>query len=713
MPTIPLNDVLGLSLNGELVPGARLATALPSFVKLAALPIDQVPVADAAASLNLGQPVPIPLPVAGLTLTARGSGSVTLIGPTRPALDEFDPFNEITIAPNEFYLALTLTVSADPDVSGGVGLATFGFSATRAFEIRCYRRFLRGSDGFPPFGKALALVASSVFLPKTADDLKQLQDGTVLVLRGDGALSISAGVEVSLPTDPLAHSVSGPAGIEIAAGGTMDVDASLTLTGAYQVRLRRLDPVKTELGVYTLQSKELDLSISATIGVAATAGPFDLGSRFIKALTRQPAIDSAEFVQALPGEDQHDKAERIDSFQSSIQSAISTKLEASVTAGLTALRSNEAALLYAVDQNLVVADAAKAALAAAFLGKFDALTRDPQNLPPGVTEEMNVFTHTGLRTLTLNVNLMGLVNLMSATTLVQTSSVERDSSGDITLITDTSNASRLQALLINFGNNQKRLRKLLSESFLIEAAYQASELSVLPPTLRAKHTHFSIDDRTSRDEMKDILDVVRALNLTVPGAAQQQLGQRPSFGRTTFYAEARYATDAVRDAFLNPPAPFENLGRTALASLLAGDPGQEFRKRVASDDNLWNAMKRIGNRAQFAPLFGLSASALDPRVEAAGVDYSAITSWAKAMTGAAQALREIGVFLGGAPVAPDDPKLTAARDKLKRRLADVVKNTGEEFGEPLGMLMFYLAAGRNADRSVVLSGDQIPRLEIS
>jgi hypothetical protein len=332
---------------------------------------------------------------------------------------------------------------------------------------------------------------------------------------------------------------------------------------------------------------------------------------------------------------------------------------------------------------------------------------------------MNLLTDTNLRKVTLKINLFGLVNFMSVGKALQVTELERNANGDVTMIVDSSSASRLQALLITFGKDKKRLRKLLSENFLLEAAYRAKDLGVLPPEFRARHTYFEIHDTTSRSELKNNLDVARFFGLMKPEEVAEQLAPRDSFGRTTFYAETRYTADAVRDAFLNPlsapasAAQYEAAGRNALRALLLGDAGQEFRKRVAEDDNLWAAMKRTGNRAAFAPLFGLSAGAVDPRVESAGADYTAITNWAEAMVDAGNAIRELDDFLGAAPVSFDDPRLKEARDKLNRRLSDVVRNTKEEFGDPLGMAMFYLASAQNAERTIILEGDQVQRLERS
>ncbi|MGH9667163.1 MAG: hypothetical protein ACRD9L_22290, partial [Bryobacteraceae bacterium] len=164
-----------------------------------------------------------------------------------------------------------------------------------------------------------------------------------------------------------------------------------------------------------------------------------------------------------------------------------------------------------------------------------------------------------------------------------------------------------------------------------------------------------------------------------------------------------------------PVEEFEDAGRSALGALLLGDAGQEFRQRFAdlgaAGTALWNAMKKTGNTAAFGPLFGVSAGAGDPRVAAAGSDYIVITSWALAMNEAGKVIREVNDLLGGEAVAFGDPRLTAARELLKRRLADVVAHSQEHFGDPLGLIMVYVASGQNAGRHAIASGAEIEPLD--
>ena len=718
MPTINLTDTLGLALDGTLVQGAKLTSILQSFTRLADLRLNEVAVHDLSSALNLAEPIDLPGGL-GLKIGGGGGGRFALIGPPAGVVNAGDPFGAIPVRDDERYLCLALTLSLSTGLSASAGQFAFGLSAEHDFEVRCYRRFQRGSDGFPKFSQAFAATAASFFVPRRAGDLAELQPDAVVVVQGTGTLSISAGISVAFPTESLASvSVAGQT-LQLSAGGQAGLSAVVTIGGGYQVRLRRLPSAETELGVYTTRSRETDLSISANVGVTAGVGSFDALERVIGVLSQQPAVDTEEFKRALPGEDDSQKNARIDGFQSSLKTAISTKLEASVKATLTSLQSHESMWMFAVNPSLAVSDLAQAAITAAMAGHFDSITRDPLHLPAGIRQIENVFTDTDLHKLTVKVNLLGLVNLLSAASLVKVTSIVRNANGDITLITDTSSASRLQALLVNFGNDHKRVRKLLSENFLIEAAYRANDLGVLPPEYKAKHVYFEIHDSTGRAEMKDNLDVARILGLMTFAEVQQRLGTSHDFGRTDFYAETRYTSDAVRAAFLQPQGlppsstHYEQIGRSALAALLMDDEGQDFRKRVAQDDDLWKELKKAGNRAVFAPLFGLPAGSADPRVEAAGADFAAIRTWADAMTDASSAIRELDALLAGGSIGPTDPKLTSAREILKKRLGDVVKNTKDQFGDPLGMIMFYSAANESGDKTILITGPQIPRLELN
>jgi hypothetical protein len=82
------------------------------------------------------------------------------------------------------------------------------------------------------------------------------------------------------------------------------------------------------------------------------------------------------------------------------------------------------------------------------------------------------------------------------------------------------------------------------------------------------------------------------------------------------------------------------------------------------------------------------------------------------MCAAATAIEEVEDSIPADGVL-DDANLAAARERLKRRLADVVKETHDHFGDPLGMMMVYVASGENAEKTVLVNGDAIETVQVS
>jgi hypothetical protein len=704
MPKIPVSNVLGIDVDGKLLPDATLQSFLPVLRDWNNLRLDQLPIETASLGFVFDRPIDLGADLS-LRIGAGARGGIGIIAAGKRTIDIADPFDSIEAGANEMYLALRLAFTA----LGGVGFGHFGLGAESEFTVTCYRRFAKGPDGFPSFPKALAAAAESFVLPRGPIDLEQLGPDTVVMLGGRGALSLSASFDAALPVQSLASVSLGVAALEVNAGASIRLDAGVTLAGEYKVRLRHTSAGPVEIGLYREKSRDLMVSVSAAAGIAAKVGGFDLAEQFIGALSRQPLVDKEQFRKALAGPDSDAKEQRIENFEASLKAAIDTRFQVSVSAALSRLRSDEAVLLYEVDPSV-----AAAAVASALAGDWTGLSVLPS--PDGVVQKQNILSRTDVRRQTVKINLLGLANVVSISTITQVSRVERNAAGEITLLVDTSSMNHLRALLVNLRLEPKRLRGLLNENFLLEAAYHASGVGVLPPDFASRHTYLEIHGKTGRAEMKDFLDVARALRTITAEEASARFSDRKDFGPTTFYVETQYRNDAVRRMFLNHSneartvAEYEQLGREALGMLLTGDNGQEFRRRVASDTPLWNRMKEIGNRAAFAPLFGLPASALDPRVEAAGSDYFAITSWAAAMHTAGQAVMEADQLLGGA-IQVDDSRLDKAREQLKRRLVTVAGASDEHFGDPLGMVMVYLASGRDAAVRIVLEGPEIDRLE--
>ena len=184
------------------------------------------------------------------------------------------------------------------------------------------------------------------------------------------ALSLSASFNAALPVQSLASVSLGVAALDVNAGASIRLDAGVTLAGEYKVRLRHTSAGPVEIGLYREKSRDLMVSVSAAAGIAAKVGGFDLAEQFIGALSRQPLVDKEQFRKALAGPDSDAKEQRIENFEASLKAAIDTRLQVSVSAALSRLRSDEAVLLYEVDPSV-----AAAAVASALAGDWTGLPR--------------------------------------------------------------------------------------------------------------------------------------------------------------------------------------------------------------------------------------------------------------------------------------------------------------------------------------------------
>lgn len=706
MPTIPLASGLGLDFDGSLAPGASLATLLPSFQQLAPLTLAAVPRSAFNAGLNFTHDLPLRGDL-GLNIAANSTARLTIIRDRGRALDEGDPFETITLGEDETYLAFSFSASIEPGVNLDAGPLSFGFSKGLSHEWKIYRRF--SSEAL--FGQSFGQMLHGFFVPATRRELEQLDDDVVLVFAGSGSVTTSASLSLSMPVTALASvSIPGGQNLTVKPGLSLSVSPSVTLEGGYQVRLRKLDKGEVEVGLYKSTSKTKSLSISGRAALPVRAGSFELTEQFIRALSvGQPLVNREELFAALPDEaDEFRKERRIEKMEEQFRKAVNTRFEASARIALSKTTSREPVWTYSVDPR-AVSPAADEAVAAALKGDFRELLANP----PGVRRVSSALAETESRSAKLDVNLLGLANFTSSTRLVMASNIEFDGKDQITLITDTSSVARTEALLVNLGGDGNRLRRLMSESFLIQAAYKASGLTILPPKLKARHTYFEVDNKTNRAEMRDNLQALQALGLITPEKVAELLETDKSFGRTTMYVEAAYDNTAIESLFFDggsarSQAKFEDAGRSALGALIAGDENRQLSRRFAgfslAANGLWERMK-VAGAANLHDLFGIGATSVSGNLPLATAtsDFFTILAWAKAMHAAAQTALDVRDMLGGDnKVESTDPRFEAARKLLRQRLSDAVAKTGEHFGDPLGLLMVHVASGEAGKIGAIL-----------
>jgi len=713
VPTIPLASGLGLEVDGSLAAGASLAALLPSFQQLAPLTLAAVPRSAFDAGLKFSHALPLRGDF-GLNIAANSTARLTIVRDQGRALDEGDPFETIALAEGETYLAFAFSASIEPGASLDAGPLSFGFSKGLSHDWKIYRRF--PSEAL--FGESLAQLLHGFFVPSTLDELQSVGDGVVLVFAGSGLVTTTASFSLSMPVASLANfSIPGGQNLSVRPGLSLSVSPSVTLEGGYQVRIRKLGSGEVELGLYNSASKTASLSISGRASLPVKVGSFELTEQFIRALSvGQTVVSREEMFAALPDEgDDFKKQRRIEKMEEQFRKAVTTKFEASARISLGKTSSREPAWTYAVDPR-VDSPAAGTAVGAALKGDFSGLRANPV----GVRRLSSALAETESQAAKLDVNLIGLANFTSSTRLVLSSNIEFDGNDQITLVTDTSSVARTEALLVNLGGDGRRLRRLMSESFLIQAAYQASGLNILPPSLKARHTYFEIHNKTSRADMRDNLQALQALGLIAPERVAAILAKDEKFGRTTLYVEAAYDNAGIGRLFFDGTGPrpqreFEEAGRGALGALIAGDEHRQLSARFAglssAADALWEKMKEEGAPGLHG-LFGIGAigASTNLPLQTATSDFLAVLDWAKSMRAAAEAAREVREILGNRDVESTDPRFEAARQHLRNRLSAVVARTSEHFGDPLGLLMTHVASGESGKIGAILLSEATGRM---
>jgi hypothetical protein len=329
----------------------------------------------------------------------------------------------------------------------------------------------------------------------------------------------------------------------------------------------------------------------------------------------------------------------------------------------------------------------------------------------GITAIQSVFENARQRGVQLNVNLLGILNVASVSTLTLSGSVMYEPITGALVITDGATAERIRSTVINFGADTQKLRHVMAESFLLTAAYSGSQHQVGGPSLQCCHSFFDLQNSTNAEQIGKERRVGAALGLFSADEAKQPVGIA-DFGRTMVHATTRYDNALAVALFLDPNgAPFpqalyEQTGRAAVQLLVSDSDEDAIRRRPAIEDDLWQQMKTTGQPG-FAALFpGVPA----PFIGAITADYTAIMWWAAAMAGAAARLSATRQwFQQHASASPDDPEFQKSRQDLAAHMKNVAATTSEQFGEPWGLVAMDETVNRRAGANILITGPQLVR----
>lgn len=718
MPNIKLTDQLGFNVDAEIDPDSTIAKYIKNLTQLKFpglnlasykdLTLDETPLKHLQTGIEFEQPVDIGVDGSEMKIGAGVSGSLSLFSAAEEQLFDPEVFGDpIGIGPNQFYLGVGTAASLSPEVTHETGDLSFGFNAGSEINLTTYRLFEKSAAGTSPkFLDALKETVAGLSIPGDLEDLTRMSTGSVVTVEGNGNLKLSASFDMLNVVKPLA-TVNGPdpfGELKVKAGGSIEIGAGFEITGAYQIRVQKTGDHKVRVGYYRKRGEEFSLSASASAGVSASVGNFDVIERLMKAISSDPKADVDTLKKAGLSEAQ------IEAIKKVIEAGISRKLEIALGFEFSSTDTSVAAFLFDFELDQL-AEAGRKALHNALDGDLTGLAVKDAELPAGVHLVRSIFTDIQSKKHALRFNLLGIYNFIAVSKLVLEGKVlfERDT-GDL-IITDKATASRIAASTLNFAADNEKLRKVLAESVLITAAYRCSKLVTHQPELKISHSYFELHSSTDWTKMENNLDVFEALKLLDETEKKKLLGSSTQFGRTTLYVETGYDDALVNNLFLKNGAPrsqqeYETAGRRAVAILVQQGEKDDFRRAPATVDELWNEMSK-----QAQPSFGFLTPFRDlSGSELAEVtrDFTVIKWWATSMHEMSEHLAEVRKFIDSNPgIDPGNKKFTALRKNLASKLKDVASKTKGYFGDPWGLVAMDQASGGRASAKAFIMGPTV------
>lgn len=648
--------------------------------------------AKAEQKFSIGKVIP------SISITPETSATIRVNATPKSNLFEGDSFHAPARTPDATgYVSVGFEGSFDASVSETDGDISFGFEKTSGVSIEYLKAFPLG-PGEPALGAALGQTMSSFVIPAELSDVTQLGINDIATVSGNGSLRVSCGVKVTAAPNPLA-SASLPLGlgnVSVKAGVAAGLSASFTITGSYQLRVRRTSADTFELGFYRENGTAWKADISASGGISATAASKDIVSTVLGAISTDPAGDKQLFEDLKPAE--------MSKLHDAINSGVDHSLQASVDTTLSACTDDEAAFQYQIQPALLSGDARKA-VEAAFTGDLTQITamegtmESAGKLAEGLTMLNSLLTETRKRGVTLKINLIGILNYLTVSELIRKSEVlTEEASGDVT-IKETVTGNSITAVTDPL-ERAEALRKAIFESVLATTTYKAGK-AVAMPELNCEQMHFALHRHTDRRIMGDYLRWFAALNI-ISSAERQEI--------LSTFAKADTSTCVLRTSFsdhdcsamffdgagnLRPKIYYLDFGRQAMRAMLdpENQPIDKYRYRIV-DDELWqNALIHIGANVNLGPLVGLETN--DPNVNVLISDVKRITDWAGAMVDVGVLVQQVRTLVGNT-----DPVKLVKNDEFNRRRGDLQKKLGnllsaskEQFDTPWGMVCLYWAGG--------------------
>jgi hypothetical protein len=716
MPDIQITDNLGKSAPGVHVDFSHPSSLLkyaksellhllvaPDFIERAPNPLSIAAPNRISFQLQLKHKFQLGNTKPEIDLTPSLQANLRVNATKGSNLFENDPFRFPSTVPDQTgYVSIGLQGSLDLGVSGSSGDLTFGVGANRNIAIEYWKAFPLG-NGEPTLGEATGRTISDYVIPADIDDLKLLGVNDICTVSGQGSLKISGGFKVTAAPNPLA-SVELPlnAGkLELKAGVMAGISASFTISGSYQVRVRRTSADTVELGFYRQAGTTFQTDLSASAGVSLNFGDTDLLKSLLGAISTNPNDDATQKLFENGGLSDAEIA----TLNGAIKDSLDHNLQASLDLAFSGLTDDRAAFQYEIRPALLDADGS-AALHRALEGDLSRLTAlDTGNegviLAPGVKLISSVLTAVRKSGTTLKVNLLGLVNFISMAELIRKCVVVKDpASGELT-IAESVTGNQINAEVEDMRRSEA-LRKAMFESQLVTATYRVSN-AVNLAGLSSHNFHFAFNQNTKTAILADYLKWFVVMNLLQKTEAEDYLKPFPGRGPSTCLLRTELDDRACQSLFFRSPGQlwdeghYLDIGCQTMRALIDRNHNDIDRYRYDLLDKHWIEAVKIGPNPNLAQLVGLHLTDSTGQMITNYLigDVFTIVWWAETMVTAGKGVLKMQQYLAGAdPVTlPDSHEFATRREELQQNMAAVVKKSRTRFDEPWGLISLFWASG--------------------
>ena len=673
----------------------RAAASLRSVVPLAR--VFSKPLAERDGTRELGlafeQSVPIgknsELSIgagAGISLGVHPSGSTIFAGSDLQA--------PVPVPNGSAYTSLTLGARLNAGVAGSRGALSFGFQAGTALRYAYFHPFdIVG--GSATVGEAVKTMLGAAVFPADHEDLARLAAGAHASVAGEGEIAFRGQVAMSSTTNLLATPGLPIIGsVALTQGATVTVGAEWIASGEFELRASKSTATRVRLAFHRRHGRSLSVSAKGTVGVSLDVRGKDLLAALMTAISPNPEADLLTLVNA--GLD--DAA--IEAIQKAVAASIDRSLTVAAQFEFSSLRADDA--LFAYDVDLARLDrAGKAAIDAALHGNLAPIGDVVAANGAGITVVASAAATLRRRRTSWRINVLGIFNVAGLTELLREGKVLYDPINGALTAADKVSARRILVSSRPLESDGGKLRKVLFESLLITAAYQASRALGSSVSLTAEHTYLEQRARSRRRDLEDHYRLLIALGLCDEQERDARLGADGEFGASTFAVENRLDAAACDALFLEADGRayaterYEAIARTALLALLpANDPERAYRRVALASDSVWARVRSLGGDLDN----NLPGDIRNHPVKLAVVrgDVLTIVWWAAAMHKAATELVAMRAFLGerNAETLAADRAFQQKRDRFASALADVVAETQARFDDPWDFIAMDAAASR-------------------